>query len=349
MSSQAILVSGKVAQPRPVQIIVEETSLILLGANGFSEQVAWWRLFRTGDGGSTHRLRRVDRRNWELRVVAGADHALLAHVKSGLLGRVVRPFHRLQTLKIVGSVFVLAMMFSESIPARWLSSRFSISAQERLVVGYIGSHARIRCNHPGGEQAVRAILTRLDPELGPAVEIVGLNTGGFMVTALPANKIMIFRDALTAVEANAVAALLAHELSHLRHGDATEAMVRHEGNIGALMAVFEGEDRNDAYLKFSGPEEERADREALTMMRRARIPMTRAADMFEEMRLADYRNKGFAAEQRNFHFGMNDRARQWRQAALLQGSNLQPVLAGDSADDLYNFCWVGRVPSSKME
>ena len=348
MSSQAILVSGRFSQPRAVQVVVDEKSLILIGANGFAEHVAWWRLIRTGSGGSTHRFRRIDRREWELRVVAGADQALLSHVKSGLLGKFARPFHRLQTLKIVVSVVALAMMFSESIPARWLSSKFSTAAQERLVVGYIGSNARIRCNHPGGEQAVRAILNRLDPELGPGVEIVGLNTGGFMVTALPANKIMIFRDALTAVEADAVAALLAHELSHLRHDEATEAMVRHEGNVGALLAVFQGEDREDAYLKFSGQEEERADRDAMVMMTRAGISLKPAADMFEEMRLADYRNDGFAAEQRNFHFGIKGRAREWRQATLRQRPNLVPVLSGDMADDLYNFCWVGRVPSKAL-
>lgn len=344
MSSQAILLSGKSKQPRAVRIFVDDDTLDLNGPNDFFEQIAWWRLFRKDGSGSTHCFGRVDRSDWELRVVAGADHDLLARVKSRSWRRFAGPLHRLQVVKVAGSLIVLAAMLSESVPARWIGPNLPVFAQERLVAGYVGNNARNRCNRPGGEQAVRAILKRLDPALGPTVEIIAFNHRGFMTSALPANKIMVFRDALTAVEANAIAALLAHELSHLRHGDATTAMVREEGNVGTLMAVIEGEDRDRAVMKYSGAEEERADREAMAMMRRAGIPMAQAAAMFEDMRVADYDNKGFGAEQRDFHFGMNDRARQWQKAAAGQPATLPSVIPESQADDLYNFCWIGVVP-----
>ena len=63
-----------------------------------------------------------------------------------------------------------------------------------------------------------------------------------MVTSMPSNKIVVLRFALTELEADALAALLAHELSHLKHGDPMAAAVRHYGHLGVWGVVFEGED-----------------------------------------------------------------------------------------------------------
>ena len=144
-------------------------------------------------------------------------------------------------LKLVVGIIVLGATLAESIPARWVASALPEGAGERLVSGYIKSNARLRCGHEGGEEAIRKILVRLDPKLGPSVDIVGINQGGFMVTAMPPKKLLLLRDALTAVDADALAALIAHELSHIRHGDAAAAVVRYEGNVATIFALLEGE------------------------------------------------------------------------------------------------------------
>ena len=326
--------------PSAVKLEEGEDGLNLVGA-GQSETIAWWRLYRIETGSSVHRFGRLDKRGWELRVAGGADQALLAHVRFRSLLRIPYPLNRLHMFKIVAGIIVLGATFAESIPARWVASSIPPQAQERLVSGYIKSNARSRCSREGGEEAIRKMLVRLDPKLGPSIEIVGINQGGFMVTSLPPRKIMFMRDALTAVDADAIAALVAHELSHIRHGDAGAAVVRYEGNVATIFALLEGEDRRAAQLEFSGEEEERADREAIDSMKRAGIPLASAAKMFEEMRVASYKNSGFAAEQRDFHFGIDDRARRWAAAASTDPAGLKPAVEGDDADNLYNFCWVG--------
>ena len=303
--------------------------------------VSWWRLYRIETGSSIHRFGRLDKRGWELRVAGGADQALLAHVRFRSPLRLPYPLNRLHLLKVIAGIVVLGATLAESLPARWVASAIPPKAQERLVSGYIKANARTRCNRDGGEEAIRKLLVRLDPELGPSVEIVGINQGGFMVTSLPPRKILFMRDALTAVDSDAIAALVAHELSHIRHDDAAAAVVRYEGNVATMFALLEGEDRRAAQLEFSGEEEERADREAIDSMKRAGIPLASAARMFEEMRVAAYDNSGFAAEQRDFHFGFDGRARRWAEAANSDPAGLKPAVEGDDADDLYNFCWVG--------
>lgn len=340
MSNLAILIRHDRAAPAAVKLEADGDELILSTSAG-SESIAWWRLYRIETSDAVHRFGRLDRRGWELRLAGGADQALLAHVKSRSFARIAKPFHRLHLLKILAGVFVLGATFIESVPARWVSSALSDAASERLVSGYLKSNARRRCGHEGGEDAIRKILVRLDPKLGPSVEIYGINEGGFMVTSLPPKKILFHRDALTAIDGDAIAALVAHELSHIRHGDAAAALVRHEGNVAALFAIMEGEDRRTAYLEFSGEEEERADVEAIASMKRAGIPLASAAKMFEQMRVASYENSGFAAEQRDFHFGFDDRARRWAVAAATDRPGLKPAVEGLDADRLFNFCWVG--------
>ena len=346
LSSLAILVRHSGATPLAVRLEAGDDALGLVSAHQ-ADSVPWWRLYRLETGDFLHRFGRLDKRGWGLRVSGGADQALLAHIKSRPLAALARPFHGLHLAKLVLGIIVLGATFAEAIPARWVASALPKGASERLVSGYIKSNARQRCGHEGGEEAIRKILVRLDPELGPSIDIVGINQGGFMVTALPPRKLLLFRDTLTAVDADAVAALLAHELSHIRHGDAAAAVVRHEGNVATMFALLEGEDRRRALLQFSGEEEDRADHEAIDSMKRAGLPLSSAARMFEQMRVASYENSGFAAEQRDFHFGFDNRARRWAVAAQSDPPGQKPAAEGSDADNLYNFCWVGPLRLAK--
>ena len=346
MSGFALLHHGGTATPRVVKLSVADDRLFLAGANDFAEEIPWWRLYRSGNEGSVHRFRRLDRSKWELRVTAGADQALLAHVKQRSLGRFLGPLHRLHILKAVAFLVTAIVALSSALPANWVADAIPSVAEHRLVDGYIASRARHRCARPGGEAALRTLLTRLDPELGPKVDIVAINDGGLMVTSFPAGKLLLTRDTLTALEADALSGLLAHELAHLRRGDPIVAAVRHEGNIGIFLALLGGPDRESVLLRFSGEEEERADRDAVAMMRRAQLPILPAAAMFETMRIAGAEHSGFAAEQRDFHFGIADRARYWQNAADRSPHGLAPLLTSDEADALYNFCWAGPLPVS---
>lgn len=306
-------------------------------------------LYREPGEGSIHRFGRLGKPGWELSVLAGGDQSLLAHVRPRPLVRLLRPIHRLHLFKAAAGMLFLAATVFEQLPAAFIASALPPSANHRLVAGYIDDQAKMRCDHPGGERAVRAILTRLDPQLGPTVGIVANRLGGILVTALPDNNIFIAHDSLSQIDGDALSGLLAHELAHLNHHDAMAAVIRTEGNLGIFGAIINGPDRRHINLRFSGEEERIADEEALAMMKRAHIRLAPAAAMFEQMRMSELQGTFFGEAERNMHFGMADRSRRWAAAAAADPPGLEPVLSGDAADDLFNFCWVGKVPPGPLD
>lgn len=343
MTDYAILLHGAEKSPKAVRIAAANGNLCITGADGSQATIPWWRLFRVEDRGTTHRFRRIDAPHWELRVTSGSDRALLAHIGYRRLARALALLNRLHGLKILLGIFVLAVTFAEHLPADWTGRLLIPAAQKRLVDGVVGQYATKRCTRDDGAAALRKLLVRLDPQTGRKAEVVALDLDGFMVSSLPSNIIVVLRYALTEIDVDAFAALLAHELSHLRHGDPMAAAVRHYGHLGVWGAVFEGEDRRELRLEFSSAEERRADLEAMAMMRRAGIPLAPAAKMFEEMRKARAGGSNFAYDQRDYHFGLPARAQQWAAAARSDPKALVPVLNRDEADELFNYCWPGQI------
>ncbi|HKH01582.1 MAG TPA: M48 family metalloprotease [Bradyrhizobium sp.] len=201
----------------------------------------------------------------------------------------------------------------------------------------------MRCAHEGGEAALRKLLVRLDPDLGRRVQLVAVNGGGFVVTSTPGERIFLYRSAMTEIESAALPALLAHELSHIRHGDAMSAVIRHNGFVSTWAAIMDGSGRRMLVMDFSGLEERRADLEAMQMMRSARIPLAPAAKMFEEMRVSKAQRGFYGYDLRDFHFGIDARAQRWAAASRSDPSAAPPLLTGQDSDDLYNFCWTGPI------
>lgn len=343
MSDLAILIEGPNRSPRAVRIAPDGGDLLISKSDGSLTRVPWWRLFRIEDHGTTHRFRRLDSAQWELQLVSGSDRELLSHIGHRRLGRTFSLLHRLHGVKILIGVAVLAVTFVDHMPADWTDGAIPNWAEQRLVSGVVGQTANSRCTSAAGNAALQKLLVRLDPQIGPKVEIIGLREYGLLVSSLPANHLVIYRFATTEIEQEALAALLAHELSHLKHGDPITAAVRNYGHVGAWAAIMQGEDRRDLHLEFSSAEESRADLEAMSMMRRAGIPMEPAAELFHQMYVASNTGSLFAIGQRDFHFGLPHRAARWRAAADAQTSaHLAPIPA-EEADEIFNFCWLGRV------
>jgi hypothetical protein len=153
---------------------------------------------------------------------------------------------------------------------------------------------------------------------------------------------------MTEIDPLALPALLAHELSHIRHADPMAAAIRQNGYLGMWASIIEGTGKS-LELKFSGLEERRADLEAMAMLRRAGIPLRPAAMMFEEMRRSKAQNGFFGYDQRDFHFGIDDRAQRWALAAANDPSRLVPILSEIETDNLYNFCWAGPLSPAQRQ
>lgn len=343
MSGYAILIAGPDTGPRAVRLDAEKDHLALHGAEGTVEQVPWWRLYRLSDHSSTHHFRRLDKRHWELRVISGGDRALLAHVGRRPLHRFIHPFRRLESLKVLIGLTVLAVTLAQHAPVNWQASLIPEFAQRRLVDAAVAEAAPRRCARPDGEAAIRKLLVRLDPELGPKVDVVAVKDGGFIVTSTPGDKLWLERSSMAEVDAAALPALLGHELSHIRHGDPINALLRENGLLNSWGQILEADGHRKLTLQFSGLEERRADLEAMQMMRRSGMPLQPAADMFEKMRVSAAQNGFYGYDQREFHFGVHARSQRWAVAAQSDPPNPAPVLTKSEEDALYNYCWAGPI------
>lgn len=249
---------------------------------------------------------------------------------------------------LIGAI-VLAAAVAQHLPSEWVAKAITPTLQHRLVDGAIAQNASQRCAREGGEETIRKLLLRLDPALGARVKIVGLNVGDFMTTAAPAGLIVVTRGVVQQTDPEAMAALLAHQLSHLRHGDPVVAMVRHEGAWGIGGALLEGRLTNGIRMDYSGLEERRADLEAIAMLRAARISLAPAARLFEEIRVSRAQGTYVAYEYRDFHFGIEAQSKHWAEAAFAQrGTPTTPALDRDGSDDLFNFCWAGKLPAASI-
>lgn len=343
MHEIGILRQGGRHPPLSVKLDFDAGELRLIGSNAFVDSVRWRLLFREPGQGSIHRFGRLGKPGWELSVPGGGNQALLSHVRTRPLARLMRPLHRLHLFKAVAGMLFLTATVFEQLPAPWVARALSASARSRLVDGYVDNQAPVRCDHPGGESAVRAILTRLDPELGPKLDIIGIREGGIFALALPSNKILLFHDTTSQIDPDALAGLLAHELAHLRHDDPTAAMVRYNGNLGIFAAWLNGPERRQIGARFSGEEERVADEAAIGMMKRAHVRLAPVAALIEQMRISQLQGTYLGDQERSVHFGMTDRSRRFTAAAANDPPGLRPVLEGNAADNLFNFCWVGKV------
>lgn len=349
MSGYAILVSGRSAPPTVVRIAETEAGLEIKSA-GATQVVQWWRLYRTEDDQSTHFFRRLDDRNWELRVTSGADRQLLAHIGRRPVHRVIHVIRRFEGLKVAVGLFVLAITLGQHAPAEWTAGFVPEWAQKRLMDGIVAQNAPNRCGHQGGEAAVRKLIDQLEPQLGPKIDIVALNDGAFINTAAPDNHIVMFQSNMNEIDSAALPALLAHQIAHIEHGDAIKAVVRRNGLLGTWGMVMDQGAAGSLQMEFSGLEEQRADLEAMQMMRRAGMPLKPAAEMFEKMRISKEQGSFFGYDERDFHYGIDRRSQRWAAAAASDPPGAFAALTPAEQDALFNFCWRGPIietPNSK--
>ena len=156
-------------------------------------------------------------------------------------------------------------------------------------------------------------------------------------------------DTTSRLDADALAGVLAHELAHLRRDDPTAAMVRYIGNLGIFSALLSSPERRSIYERFSGEEEKLADEDAIAMMKRAHVRIAPVAAFVEQMRMSKLQGTYLGNVQGEVHFGMADRSRRYAAAAASDPAGLQPVLTGAAADNLFNYCWVGKVLPVKAQ
>lgn len=238
----------------------------------------------------------------------------------------------------VGTMLVIELV---KVPPEWLAPLMSDSLVRRLVPEDVRSDYGSFCKSAKGDLAFRALLARIDPEIAKSVriQVVG-NEGAFLISSLPGNRLYISNAFLTTTDPEELAALLAHEVAHLRNGDPVRAGLRASGTIGGLIGRIAGDRLPEQLLVFSEEEERKADQQALSMLMAGGIRTLPGAKLFERMERERQANRSFGKEQYYMHFGFGEnRAKAWRDIPDRSAEHwVRPALTSEQADDLFNYC-----------
>lgn len=185
---------------------------------------------------------------------------------------------------------------------------------------------------------LNALVRRLAPTHPPAPTAVVLKQSPFFVSARPGGELLVDRAAVAEIDAPVLAALIAHELSHITHGDIVRAAGRGEGSRYVEHIFLGGYADRLAILKFSHDEEARADREAIELLKVKKISIGPAAAFFARNEKARREGSYWAQNYSDLHPGSANRASVWAVAARDQGPT-PPPLSERNSDALFNACW----------
>lgn len=241
----------------------------------------------------------------------------------------------------------LARMAAARVPVAWEA------ALGRTVSEHFAPVSR-RCVDPARQARIDAIvatLLRSVPDQPYTFQVAVLDTGTVNAFAAPGGHIVVYRGLLERTEsAEELAGVLAHEIQHVLHRHATQAIFR-QASAGLLMAALVGDvsglaafglegARALADLGHSRSAEEEADRDGMRLLHAAAVNPAGMITFFESMREHEADAAG-VMRYLSTHPAVDDRVARLR--ALAAASPRPPVklLAGYDWTDVKRMCGSG--------
>jgi hypothetical protein len=237
------------------------------------------------------------------------------------------------------AVVILAMPFFvlDSLPGTWIARAVPSPLSKGIESTAINQTANKACKNAEGDAALRSMISAFATDAGPARAIV-VNNGGFRVSARPGGEVLIDRAATTEVDAEVLAALIAHAMAHQHAGDVGIAVGRAEESNYLSRLTFFRFSRDLVELEYTREEEAAADLNAIAMMQRAGITLKPAAKFFAQMHEARLEERYWAQDYAQEHPGLRNRVATWTAAAAFQRTS-HLALVEQQADALFNICW----------
>jgi len=242
---------------------------------------------------------------------------------------------------ILAAVVVVAGYSSPSLLAPYVP----MSWERNFGDAILGDYGQYRCRNSEGQQALVALVERLDPgATAPGerqIDVAAVNLDMFNAAALPGNHIVVLKGAIQDdVKVDALAGIVAHEIAHVRRRHVTEAMIREMG-IGALVGLFAPRVAGDAQqvlsLTYTREHEAEADADAIQMLERAGISPMPTAELFARFAKKDGEDGRFLSEFLKSHPLSAGRSRQFARA-FRPGAKYRPALDAQQSSALMGVC-----------
>ncbi len=170
----------------------------------------------------------------------------------------------------------------------WLAPLVPMSWEVALGDAMIGDLGGRFCNGPGGQEALDALVRRIEP-MGSGLQVRVANIDMVNAVALPGGKIIIFRGLLQSAKSpDELAGVIGHEIGHVRNRDVMQSLLRQLG-LSVLLGGFGGDASGYistlASATYSREAETKADAFSIKLMKQANVSPIDTAGFFA--RLAD--------------------------------------------------------------
>jgi Zn-dependent protease with chaperone function len=339
MAQRGLWFDGRIATSQTVEALAEGGALRLRLDGGDGLLIESGELVKLESPPGQVRLGHRSLEGWRLLLdqPLDAELARLVPARAGSLGGPLgrRKLAVLVSLSAVVSAAVGMVIFA---PER-LARHMPMSWERRLGSAYDVPIEAVRCDRPGVQPALDALVDRLDPAArrdGFTLELVDLGVAN--AVALPGGRMVLF-DGLFAQADNpeAIAGIVAHEIAHVRRRHVAAAMIRDMGLSTVVTLLGGGALAGNAgdllSLKFSRTAEAEADQQAIAMLRASRIDPRPTATAFDRFRKLEGQWPEWLAS----HPPSADRARRfdrsWRANAAYD-----PALSSQAWEAVKNGC-----------
>lgn len=334
--------------PRSVALRFEDEALVMTGPSGNIDRVPYSRL-RLVEGGEG---RALVKRGWPGRFTL----ALSGSAAAEAIGRLGPPVSRARRVgrwlwrnpRLGGVLVALPLLMIDLVPAGWMAAAVPRSLERRMEEKVFDQISERRCNSPTARQALDQLIRKLGSEPSQ-IDVTTIVPDGILISARPGGRLLIAANAITETDPEVFAALLAHELAHLRHGDPMRAVARWEGAGLFPILLFPPDQPHLLGQAYSKAEENRADREALRALERARISVVPVVEFLGRAMMEGDADRMTARHYREAHPITLQRIARWSAASRFQ-QHTRPPLERDPADELFNICWAAKQvrPSPSM-
>jgi beta-barrel assembly-enhancing protease len=320
------------------EIILENDGFRLEFASGAKEQHRWVELSFINDKVYGHKQIKGWRMGFNDPVPANILPHLPKPIKYGSI------FDRFGLgPAIVGCLAISAACIGVVIKApAWLAPLVPMSFEQKLGDAMVGDFGGRICNGPGGQQALDALVKRVEPN-PEKLKVRVVNIGMVNAVALPGGNIFIFQGLLQAAKSpEELAGILSHEIGHVRNRDVMQALLRQMG-----LSIVLGVGNSDATggvnalisSTYSREAETAADSYAIAAMRKANIsPLDTAAFFARLAKMEQSLGKAQAALGYLSSHPLSQTREQAFRASAQPGASYTPIISADQWRLLVNSC-----------
>lgn len=236
----------------------------------------------------------------------------------------------------IGSIFVAPQLIAKQMP---------MAVERRIGRAFDLPDGLPRCEDPAARAAINKIIDRIDPKaLGDGFTVEFVDSAQANAAALPGGRMIILTGLMdVAIDSEAVAGVLAHEIAHVRKRHVASAVVRQLG-LKSVVALMGGDmvSANAGGLlsrSFSRSAEAEADDQSIAMMKRAGINPRNTAVVFDSIGAFESSMPEWLGD----HPASAGRAAKFA-ASYQPGGAYRAILTPTEEEALFNVC---RSPGSR--